>query len=100
MLTGKLHLFHVQHLLAFDSQPGFALLTIKVIITHIDAKADASFIGPANRHRQRVIGIHYAHFRLLVDAQFRRPVLLQTKRIPVHMIFSDVEHRCRRRLQT
>ena len=63
-----------------------------MIVTHVDAKAHAALIRPANRHGQRIIGINHTHFRILIDAQFGRTVLLQAKRIPVHMIFGDVQN--------
>ncbi|MNN46260.1 hypothetical protein D3C81_1606360 [compost metagenome] len=99
MLTGKRHLFHVQHFFALHAQPGFALLTIQVIVTHIDAKAHAAFISSANRHRQRIVGVNHTHFRVLIDAQFRCTVLLQPKRVSVHMIFSHVQNSGRHSLQ-
>ncbi|MNL40957.1 hypothetical protein D3C87_1633400 [compost metagenome] len=76
MLSRKFHLFHVQHFLTFHTQPGFALLMIQVIVTHIDAKTHAALVRTAHRHGQRIVGVHYAHFGIFIDAQFGRTILL------------------------
>ena len=90
MLAGEHHLFHVQHLLTFHPQPGFALLTVKVIVTHINTKANAAIVCAAHRHGECIIGIHHANFGIFINAQFGRTVLLQAERVSVHMIFGDV----------
>ena len=100
VLPGDVHLFDVQDLLTFHSQPGFSLLAVKVIVADINAEADAALIGAAYRHRQPIIGIHNAGFRIFIHPQFGRTILLQTQRVTVHMILGHVEDRCGHRPQT
>ena len=99
MLTGERHLFHIEDFLTFNAQPGFALLAVKVVVTDIDAKANAAFVRPAYRHGERIVRIHHAGLRILVNPQLRRAILLQPQRVAVHMVLSHVEDGCRHRLQ-
>ena len=99
MLTGERHLFHIEDFLTFNAQPGFALLTVKVVVTDIDTKADAAIVRPAYRHRERIVRVHHAGFCILVNPQLRRAILLQPQRVAVHMVLSHVEDGCRHRLQ-
>jgi hypothetical protein len=62
MLTGDLHLFHVEDFLTFNAQPGFALLAVKVIVTDVNAKADAAIVRAAYRHGERIVGVDDAGF--------------------------------------
>ena len=64
-----------------------------MVITHGDAKTDAALVCATHRHGQRIIGVHHADFGILINAQLGGTVLLQTKGISVHMIFSHVEDR-------
>ena len=75
MLTGKLHLLHVQH---FHLSPaaGFTQLTVQMIITHGDTKADAAVIGTAYRHGQGIIGVNDADFGIFINTQFGCAILL------------------------
>ena len=50
MLAANLHLFDVEHLLAFDAQPGFSLLAVEVIVANVNAEADAAIVSAAYRH--------------------------------------------------
>ncbi len=97
MLARQVHLFHVQHLFTFHPQPGFALLTVQVIVAHINTETHAAFICPTYWHGQRIIGVHHADAGIFIDTQLGGAVLLQTKRIAIHMIFGNVEDgRCDR----
>jgi phosphodiesterase/alkaline phosphatase D-like protein len=60
MLSGDFHFTCVQDLFPTHTQPDLTQLTVQMIITHISAKADATLISPANRHRQCIVGIHHA----------------------------------------
>ena len=99
MLTRDRHLFHIEDFLTFYAQPGLALLTVKVIVTDVDTKADAAIVRAAYRHGERIVRVDHAGLRILVNPQLRRAILLQPQRVAVHMVLSHVEDGCRHRLQ-
>ncbi|MNE37223.1 hypothetical protein D3C80_1310650 [compost metagenome] len=99
MAASQLHFAGVQDFLAAHAQPGLAQLAVQVIVAHIGAKADATLIRAANRHRQCVVGIDHAQAGIFIDLQLGGTVLLQPKRIAIHMIFGDVQNGRRSRVQ-
>lgn len=99
MAAGQFHLAGIQHFLTLHPQPGFALLSVQVVVAHVGAEADAARVGAAHRHGQRVVRIHHADAGIFINAQFGAAILLQAKRVTIHMVFGNVQDGRRRRPQ-
>ncbi|MNI84407.1 hypothetical protein D3C73_1413130 [compost metagenome] len=48
--AGQFHLAGIEDFLATHPQPGFAQLTVQMVVAHIGTETDAALIGAANRH--------------------------------------------------